>query len=74
MRVSAENEAARLEEIQEHLTDHQDIHEDDGWWLLGQLKRLRDEQDQARAEIRRLAQELAEAGRQLRPDVDPGFD
>jgi septation ring formation regulator EzrA len=64
----------RLAEITAHLTDHQDIHEDDGWWLLGQLKQLHEEQDQARAEIRRLEQELAEASRQFHPDADPGFD
>jgi septation ring formation regulator EzrA len=74
MSTSAEDEAARLEEIENHLTDHQDIHENEGWWLLGLLKRLRDEQDQARAEIGRLEQELAEAGRQLHPDADPGFN
>jgi hypothetical protein len=28
----------RLATIEEHLTDHQDIHEDDGRWLLGKLK------------------------------------
>jgi hypothetical protein len=32
----------RLASIEEHLKNHQDIHEDDGWWLLGQVDRLRD--------------------------------
>jgi len=28
----------RLAQIKQHLTYHQDIHEDDGWWLLEQAE------------------------------------
>jgi hypothetical protein len=51
----------RLAAIEAHLTDHQDIHEDDGWWLLGEVDRLRDEI----AIAMRLADEEATEGRRL---------
>jgi len=42
----------RLDGIKDHLGDHQDIHEDDGWWLVWEVERLREERDGLRDSIR----------------------